>query len=188
MTDSAVAQHTAQEHPTRRNLIGVGVGAALALAIPRVASAKMPYDDAAAAAHAISIELAARDLYDAAIAEGADADLWYVIRENHESYAQRISGITGIAADVRHDTLFASLHLAFAKGDLTTAAYELESAAAATHVTALGTVLDVEIANAFAAIAAIESRHAAVIADLLGLDLDAQIINNAAPIGVEATA
>ena len=73
MTDSAVADHAASDRSSRRALLGAGVvGAALALTGTRSVSATgtpgLSDADTALAAFAISLELTARDLYDAAIA------------------------------------------------------------------------------------------------------------------------
>lgn len=92
MTDSAVADHASSDRSSRRALLGAGViGAAFALTGARSATAAatpgLSDDDKALAAFAISLELAARDLYDAAIAADSTGDLWGVLREQHEAYA-----------------------------------------------------------------------------------------------------
>lgn len=191
MTDSAIADHAALDQPTRRALFGAGViGAALAVAGWRSASAGstgLSEDDLALASFAISLELAARDLWDVALEAGADQPIWAVIRENHEAYAQLLAGITGISANTRDETLFSAHEAAFSTNTPSIVGYDLESAAAATHIDLLGKVDDSDIAGALASIAAIESRHAAVIAGLRGDSLDKLFLNTAAPIAPGVT-
>jgi hypothetical protein len=166
------------------------IGAALAVAGSRSVSALstgLSDDDLSLASFAISLELAARDLWDVALEAGADQQLWVTIRENHEAYAQRLAGITGISANTRDEALFSANAAGFGTNTPSIVGYDLESAAAATHLELLGKIDDSEIAGALASIAAIESRHAAVIAGLRGESLDAQFLNAAAPIAVGVT-
>lgn len=184
MTDSAHADHAASERSTRRALLGAGaLGAALALAGSRPASAGttgLSDSDLALAGFAISLELTARDLYDAAISAGADGDVWTTMREQHESYAQLLAGISGISAESRDDATFDLLSDGFAVSDPAPAAFELENTAAATHIDLLGKVDDVGIASAMASFVSLESRHATVLATLSGQnDLDALFLNSA---------
>lgn len=194
MTDSATADHAASERSTRRALLGAGaIGAALALIGNRPASASasttsgLSEDDLALTGFAISLELTARDLYDAAIEAGADDDLWRVMREQHEAYATRLAGISGISADTRIDSAYDEFESAFASGDPSSAAFTLENTAAATHTELLGQVADTGIASAMASCAAIESRHATVLAQLSGQDdLDSLFLNSATALAPEA--
>ena len=192
MTDSAVADHAASDRPTRRALLGAGViGAALAVAGSRPAHAGTPGlsdSDAALVGFAISLELTARDLYDASIAAGADGQVWTIMREQHESYAQRLAGISGIPADTPAGDVYDALEGAFATSDPAAAAFELENVAAATHFEVLAGVVDTQAAAAVASIAAMESRHATVLAGLAGRgdDLDALFLNTATALSPEA--
>jgi hypothetical protein len=191
VTDSAVADQAETDRPTRRALFGAGViGAALAMAGSRSASAAatgLSEDDAALVAFAISLELTARDLYDAAIDAGAQGDLWNVMREHHKAYAQRLAGIAGIPADMRNDDVFDALEGGF-RGATSSSAFELENTAAATHIDLLGSVTDTNVAAAMASIIATESRHATHLAGLAGKgdDLDALFLNTAAALSPEA--
>lgn len=191
MTDSAVADQAENDRPTRRALFGAGViGAALAMAGSRSASAAatgLSEDDAALVAFAISLELSARDLYDAALEAGAEGQLWTVLREQHEAYATRLAGISGISADTRNDEVFDGLRGSFV-GSTTKAAVDFENTAAATHIELLGAVTDTNVARAMAAIVATESRHAAHLADLAGMgdDPDALFLNTATALSPEA--
>lgn len=178
------------DRSTRRALLGAGVvGAALALAGSRPAAAQssgggLSADDSALVSAAVGVELAARDLYDEAIAAGAGDDLWQVLREQHESYGQRLSGIAGISANTRDDAVFDALQSSFATSDPAVAAFELESAAAATHLELLRRVTDTNSAGAIASIAAMESRHAAITGRLAGQPDDSLFTNAASPIEV----
>lgn len=191
MTDPAVADHAAPDRPHRRALLGAGVvGAALAFARSERAAASstgLSDDDLAAAAFAISLELSARDLYDAAIAAGATGQVWDVMREQHASYAQLLAGITGISADTRNDAVYEALEPRFT-GRTSAAALDLENTAAATHVELIAAVDDPAVASGMASIAAMESRHAVVMAELSGQgdDLDALFLNTATPASPEA--
>jgi hypothetical protein len=191
VTDSAVADQAASDRPSRRALLGAGViGAALAVTGSRSASATtigLSERDAALVGFAISLELTARDLYDAAIAAGAEGQVWDVMREQHESYAQRLAGIAGVSSNTRNDEVFDALVGGF-RGATSAAAFELENVAAATHTELLGVVTDEKAAKAMAAIIAIESRHATVLAGLAGFgdDLDALFLNAATALSLEA--
>lgn len=191
MTDSALADHAASERPSRRALFGAGViGAALALAGPRPASAAsgLSDDDAALASFAIGLELTARDLYDSAIAAGATDSVWMIMREQHEAYAQQIAGISGIPANTRNDAVYDQLAADFDTSRPAPAAFDLENVAAATHTELVGTVADLGLAAAMASFVSMESRHATVLASLAGTgdDLDALFSNPATALSPEA--
>ncbi len=191
MIDSAVADQADSDQPTRRALFSAGViGAALAMAGSRSASAAangLSEGDAALVGFAISLELTARDLYDAAIAAGATGQVWSVLREQHESYAQRLAGIAGIPGDIRNDEIFDALVSGF-KGATRSAAFEFENVAAATHTELLGVVTDGAAAKSIASIIAIESRHATLLAELAGMadNYDALFHNTATALSPEA--
>lgn len=178
------------DRSTRRALLGAGaVGAALALAGSRPAAAQssgggLSADDSALVSAAVGVELAARDLYDEAIAAGADDQLWHVLREQHESYGQRLAGIAGISANARDDAVFDTLQASFQTSDPTQAAFELENAAAATHVELLRHVTHNTPSGAIASIVAMASRHAAVTGRLAGQPDDALFVNEASPLEV----
>ena len=191
VNDSAVADHAANERPTRRALLGAGViGAALALAGNRPASAAAGLSDGdlTVAAFAIGLELTARDLYDTAIAAGANDEVWHVMREQHEAYAVRLAGISGISAETRNAAVFDALSGGFDTNDPAAAALELENTAAATHTDLLGVVENGEIVSAMASFVSLESRHATVLASLSGRgdDFDALFVNAATALSPEA--
>lgn len=187
MTDSAVADHAASDRSSRRALLGAGVvGAALALAGSRPASAGTTYGlsdaDKAFAAFAITLELTARDLYDAAIEAGASDDAWLVMREQHEAYATRLAGLAGLSANARNDAVFDELVGGFATSSPVAAAQALENTAAATHLELLNAVEDVSMAGIVAGIAAMESRHSTVLGLIAGETGDALFTNPATPL------
>jgi hypothetical protein len=191
VTDSAVADQAETDRPTRRALFGAGViGAALAMAGSRSASAAatgLSEDDAALVAFAISLELSARDLYDSAIDAGAKGDLWTVLREHHKAYAERLAGIAGISANTRNDDVFDALEGDF-RSATSSAGFDLENIAAATHIDLLGSIANTQVAAAMASIIAAESRHATHLAGLSGMgdDLDALFLNTATALSPEA--
>ena len=187
MTDSAVADHAASDRSSRRALLGAGVvGAALALTGTRSVSATgtpgLSDADTALAAFAISLELTARDLYDAAIAAGASDDAWAGMREQHEAYATRLAGLAGLSANVRNDQVFDDLVGEFATSSPVAVAQELENTAAATHLELLNAVEDVSMAGIVAGIAAMESRHSTVIGLIAGETGDALFTNPVTPL------
>ncbi|HUF96795.1 MAG TPA: hypothetical protein VMM60_01625 [Ilumatobacter sp.] len=190
MTNAAPADRAATESTSRRALLGAGViGAALAVTGSRSVSAAAPEsnDDARIADLAIAYELAARDLYDDAIEAGSTDELWHILREQHESYAQRVSGLVGKPANTASATLYEALSTNFASAEPIAAAVELENTLAATHTEWLATVTDRNIAIALASVVSLESRHAAI----LGLranvaDGDQLFTNSAAALTGEA--
>jgi hypothetical protein len=192
VTDSATAEHAADQSG-RRALLGAGViGAALAAALARpAAAASTPTSDAdmTLTAFAIGLELAARDLYQAVIDGGATATAWDVFRNQHESYAQRLAGVTGQSANTRNDDVYQALAADFSGDKPANAAFRLENAAAATHAAVAGMLDDTAILEVVAAIGAMESRHAAYFAERSGRgdSTDALFRNDAEPITPEAT-
>lgn len=187
MTEPAVADHAAPETSSRRALLGAGViGAAVALAGARsssVASAAGLSDaDTELAAFAIGLELTARDLYDAAIAAGSSGDAWSTMREQHEAYATRLAGLSGVSANTRNEAVHAALVDAFSTADPVAAAQELENTAAATHISLLEQAESLLLAEVVAAIASMESRHSTVLGLLDGAEGDALFTNPATPV------
>jgi hypothetical protein len=122
-----------------------------------------------------SIELAIRDLYDAALAansfEGATAEAVTAIREAHEAYAQSISGLIGAdAPGIRSDKLYNAQRSNFS-GSATAvaqAAADLENVACATHLDILGSLIGVDATGLIASILVVEARHATVLNIIAG--------------------
>jgi len=151
------------------------------MAAARTASAAAGPDLAGVANFAISVELAAQELY-----QLADGELWSMLAGHHSAYAERIAGIAGQSARGRNDAIYDSFADAFSASDPSEAAIELENTLAATHTELLATITDVPVLAAIASIVTTESRHAATIAVLSGADLDAQLTNSAAAVAPEA--
>jgi hypothetical protein len=137
------------------------------------AQAVAPDTDAPSAATAIGRELAARDLYDMAIAAGAGDAIWGALREQHESYAQRLAGIAGVSANTADADMVGELEAGFGAADPSAAAIELENALAAEHTALLSgiagaTPSEIEMASALASIVTAEARQATVLALIAG--------------------
>ena len=134
--------------------------------------------------YAQQFEMAASALYDVASASGPSSALWEPMSEQHEAYAHAIASITGLSADSRNEELFDTLRDSFAGADAVQAAYDLESAAVATHSELLDLIEQVRGAEVIASIISAESRHCVVLADALGRgnDLTALLDNSAEPI------
>ena len=197
VTDSAVAE-PADTPLSRRSLLGTGVlgagvlGAALALGVPGRAGASAPGtisdEDRALITFAIGLELTARDLYLAAIDAGGENIGWEYLRRQHTSYAERLAGMVGVSANTRNDDVYGQLEAGFTGGSPVNAAYSLENTAAATHIELLGLLSDASLAAQVAAVAAMESRHAAYLGQQSGRgdDFDALFTNTATPLAPEA--
>lgn len=197
VTDSAVAE-PADTVLSRRSMLGTGVlgagvlGAAIALGVSGTAGAAAPgtvsADDRALISFAISLELTARDLYQAVIDGGSTVTGWQILRQQHASYAERLAGLVGESANSRNDEVYGALEAGFTGSSPVNAAFSLENTAAATHIELLSLLGDVKLAEQVAAIAAMESRHAAYLAERSGRgdDLDALFTNPATPLAPEA--
>ena len=192
VTHTAEGDATTSVISTRRGLLGASfAGAALSLIAGHSASAstgeRVSDSDLALLLFAQSLELAARDLYEAAGAAGADDPVFGVLADQHEAYAQGIAAFIGEPADTRDDGVFDSLESTFAVSDriaVATAGYDLESAAVATHTELLARLENVDAAKLIASILAMEARQCAVLADMSGRgdDLNVLLVNTADPI------
>jgi rubrerythrin len=121
-----------------------------------------------------SVELAARDLYDDALAADVfDADTRAVvatIRESHDAYAAALSGMLGRSAPQEANSIGNDLASSFG-GDassILTSASNLESTAVATHLEILNELQGTDGASLIAAILVVEARHGVVLAYLNG--------------------
>ena len=193
--------HAFVENPSRRRVLTAGLaGTTLALAGWRTAHATTPPTpperptdaDTEVLAALQGLELAARDLYQAAVDSGAsdEAGVLTTLRDNHEGYANGISGLIGGAAPQTADeAIFAEFEAEFATSDLTVVAdagYEFESRVVATYLEALGQIEGIDGAALAASILIVESRQCAVLADLGGHgdDFDALLVNDASPLSL----
>jgi hypothetical protein len=204
------------ENPTRRRVLAAGVtGTALGLLGGRVASASTdttPTTEggstpATAAAttttappqrptpedivllnFAEAVELAARDLYQDAIAAGVTGDVVTALADNHRGYADVIRGILGTrSVGVRSEDLYEQYASQFKVADMTALAgpaYELESTMVATHIELLRSLRGTDGARLLASILIVEARQCAVLADIVGKgdDFDALFENTATPL------
>lgn len=182
---SESAEHDAPSRPSRRALLGAGtLGAVAALITSQRASAATD-DETAAMAFAISLEITARDLYRSAIDAGAPGELWQIMADQHQAYAERLAGIANLSADQRNEEAFEALEGAF-RSETTLAGLELENIAAATHADLLSTITDNNAAAAIASISSMESRHATLLASFSGsTDPDVLFTNDATPLSPE---
>ena len=149
-------------------------------------------DDVALLGFAQTVELTARDLYQAALDGGlADSDLadvFTTLRDNHKEYANRLSGILGVdAPQQRDDALFDELVGGFEGGDavdVATSGTELESTIVATHTDLIGRLEGVDGLAAIASFLVVEARHGTVLADVAGHgdDLDAMLVAEGEPL------
>jgi hypothetical protein len=139
-----------------------------------------------------SIELAARDLYRAAVDAGAEGDVYIALGDNHAAYVDLLAGLLGrTAMGLRDDAFYEEQLSAFERTgtELAEAAYELESTLVVTYVDLLGQLEGVDGARGAASILMVEARHCAVLADVAGVDdFTALFDNDAQPIDVAAKA
>ena len=196
----------------RRRLLGIGLGGAAVSLLPFLsgrASATTPSsstststpaptttappkrptdDDVALLGFAQSVEIAARQLYDVALAANGLFDenqkaVIATIRESHDAYAAALSALLGRQAPQQADAVLDDTKASFsgALADVLDAAYTLESTAVATHDDILGKLQGTDGAALLASILIVEARHTTVIATLNGkTDLDDLLVNTEA--------
>jgi hypothetical protein len=137
---------------------------------------------------AMSVEMTAADLYQAAIGAGVDDPLVTVLRNSHRSYADVLRAILGTSAiDRRDEALYDENVASFEDPDmasLAATAYDFESSLVATHTEQLRSLQSIDGARRVAAMLIVEARHCTVLADAAGLgdDLDALFVNDAEPL------
>jgi len=192
VTHTAEGDAATSVSSTRRGLLGASLaGAALSLVAGRATSAstgeRVNAADLELLLFAQSLELAARDLYAAAITAGTDDPLFGFLADQHEAYAQGIASFIGEPANARDDAVYDELEASFTAFDRTsvaTAGYDLESAAVATHTELLALLENADGAKVIASMLAMEARHCVVLADMSGRgdDLNVLLVNTADPI------
>ncbi|MEY2401152.1 MAG: hypothetical protein QOJ08_1263 [Ilumatobacteraceae bacterium] len=200
--DIDVTEPAPADNALRRRLLGIGLGGAAVSLLPflvgraaattpgpgtadstpattpattTTAPPKRPTDDdVALLGFAQSVELAARDLYDDALAGDVfDADTRAVvatIRESHDAYAAALSGMLGRSAPQEANSIGSDLASSFT-GDASsvlTSASKLESTAVATHLDILEKLRGTDGASLIASILVVEARHGTVLAYLNG--------------------
>jgi hypothetical protein len=195
----------------RRRLLGIGLGGAAVSLLPFLvgrASATTPNsgppatagattttsppkrptdDDVVLLGFAQTIELAARNLYDVALAtkdfDDNERAVLATIRESHEAYATSLSADLGRQAPQEVNPIFDDLKSSFSgdKSSVLDAAYGLESTAVATHTEILSKLQGTDDASLLASILIVEARHGTVIAYLNGAtDLDTLLVDKEA--------
>jgi hypothetical protein len=144
--------------------------------------------DSGLAAFAVSLELAARDLYQAVIDAGGESTAWRLLRNQHAAYAENMSGIAGMSANARDEELYTQRSADFGGDRPANAAFDLENTLAATHVELLVGLTDVSLIESVASIAMMESRHAAYLGQQSGRgdDYAALFVNSATAVVPEA--
>jgi hypothetical protein len=147
-------------------------------------SVPLSEDDRANAQFVIGVELAARDLYRAAIDAGATGTAWALLADQHSQYAQSVAGLTGISANTADSAVYDARVAAFQSDRPANAAYELENTLIATHVALLGRIAGADAAEVLASVVAMESHHAAYLAERSGRgeNYDALFTNTATPL------
>ena len=205
-----VTEPEAADSALRRRLLGIGLGGAAVSLLPflvgranattpttgpstttaattTTAPPKRPSDDdVPLLGFAQSVELAARDLYDAALANTSFDEnqraVMSTIRESHDAYAASLSAILGRLAPQTPSTVIADLNPS--TGDIPAvieSVYHLESVAVATHTEILGKLQGTDGASLIASILIVEARHGTVLAYLNGsTDLDALLVDTEA--------
>jgi len=136
-------------------------------------------DDLALLAFAQSLELAAVAVYTLAAPKLTDATVAKVAATFAQHHKEHASALNGLAAKAAPGVPNAALvkkftqALAAAKDQAAAlkVAFDVENAAAATYQAALGTLVGIDGAALVASIQPIESRHAVVLGQVLGLNM-----------------
>jgi hypothetical protein len=210
--DIDVTEPAQPDSALRRRLLGIGLGGAAVSLLPFLmgrASATTPTsgpsdttpaattttappkrptnDDIALLGFAQTIELAARNLYDVALAtkdfDDNERAVLATIRESHEAYATSLSGELGRDAPQEINPIFDDLKSSFGgdKASVLEAAYGIESTAVATHIEILSQLQGTDGASLIASILIVEARHGTVLASLNGSDdLDKLLVDKEA--------
>lgn len=131
-----------------------------------------------------SVELGIVSLYDRALGAAGDqgASLLVTMREAHQAYGQNIGALIGSTdAEASSDVIDAFGAGFDASGnELLTAAYDLESAALATHQDLVGRLVGVDGAALVASILMAGARHCTILAHASGAtDLDTLLLSDA---------
>jgi hypothetical protein len=183
----AVADRYRVMGPTRRRFVrGAGLGAVTVAIGPSLLSLSRRSRSAPAqqsgdpeiTAFAESVELALVEAYQAAATSGkittpAVADAAGAFAEHHQEHGAAFGAAAGSAATGRAnpgllDEVADQLEGAADENDVVEIAFGLESAAAATHLFALGALESPDALQATASILPVEAQHAVVLGVVLG--------------------
>ena len=211
--DIDVTEPSTADSAMRRRLLGIGLGGAAVSLLPflvgranattpttgpsdtaaattTTAPPKRPSDaDVALLGFSQSVELAARNLYDVALAtsvfqfDGDTKAVLATIRESHDAYAASLSAILGRQAPQAVNPVFSTLQSSFGgdKKSILEAAYGFESTAVATHIDVLRKLQGTDGASLIASILIAEARHGTVLAYMNGsTDLDKLLVDKEA--------
>ena len=135
------------------------------------------------------VELAARDLYQAALDAGADDDVYRGIRDNHGAYVDILSGLIGrSAASLRNDALYRE-HVGDRSRSRVARSWPRppttwSQLSSRRTPRLLGELVGVDGGAAVASIVMVEARHCTVLADMAGQgqDFSALFENTAEPL------
>jgi len=213
--DIDVTDRAQPDSALRRRLLGIGLGGAAVSLLPFLAGRagattpasgptdstgsssaattttapqKRPTeDDVTMLGFAQSIEIAAYQLYDVALAtkvfDENDRAVLATIHDAHRAYAGSLSGFLGRAAPQKAHPMFDQVKSSFGgdRSSILDAAYTLESMAVATLTDMLGQLQGTDGAGLIASILIVEGRHGTVIAYLNGsTDLDELLVTTEA--------
>lgn len=147
--------------------------------------------DVIALRFAQGVELAARDLYEQALAGGGYdenlAPIMATMSQHHRSYADALSGFLGPDANGQpNEAVLGQFATRFSNpSTAVAAAARLEDRAVATHTELLGTLEGIGGAALIASILVVEARHVTVLATLAGeTDLDKLLTTTSTPLEV----
>jgi hypothetical protein len=203
LVDIDVTEPASSDGALRRRLLGIGLGGTAVSLLPFLmgrASATTPAsgptdtaadtttattttttppkrpsgDDVALLGFSQSVELAARNLYDVALAaDGFDDNQRAVlatIRESHDAYAASLSGLLGRDAPQEVNPVFDEVQSTFSGpvASVLEAACGIEATAVATHLEILGQLQGTDGAALIASILIVEARHSTVLTYLNG--------------------
>jgi hypothetical protein len=176
----------ARDTDQRRLLRNVGIGAAVitigsqVLPIGSLLGRAAALDDGAIAAFAQSVELTAVAAYTAAAKSGlvttkAVLDAATTFAGHHTEHAAAFGAAAGAGATNKLnqkllDALSPGLAAAKSEKDVLKLAYDLENAAAATYLFALGALTSKAALQLTASILPVEAQHAVVLGQVIGAD------------------
>lgn len=149
--------------------------------------------DVTALQFAQGVELAARDLYELALAGGGYGDdlapVLAAMSQHHRSYAEAISGLLGPdAIGQANAAVVGQFRTRFTNpATAIDAAARLEDTAVATHTELLASLEGIDGAALIASILVVEARHATVLATVAGItDLNQLLATTSTPLEVTA--
>jgi hypothetical protein len=128
-----------------------------------------------------SVELAAVQLYGSALAKSAFSENTALIgrtfQTHHNAHAQSFNGmagpaVTGLANQTLLSTYQGQIDAASSEKDLLAVIFQLEQALAATYTAGLALIIGINPTALISSVLPIEARHAVVLGQALGLDVN----------------